>query len=365
MDPLTTLLAAAAATGPNTLQSQALMALRSGGPQESFFTRMGNPHPLQMQQLAQPTTPQLTPIITQPTMAPTAFTQPLSMPTMPMASPLADPAASALHLPTLQAIHRMQQQLWCQQCPSFRLHSQQRRCQETRRSIPKPIFPHSPQGSWPSWHSWRCRTSKHCAAVHTMFYSPACRQWQGDLRKAWDRAIHSPPAPQPAFWRQDKTHNSVLHRSQAPRRERQTRRLPSLDRSRSHTRPQHRRRRRSRSHCRDRRSRSHGARRAHRHRPRTSRSRSPSRAFVLRSRSQLGKLPVPDLRLTEGWMTKWSYRAPPPQPTGVREGASQSSAATDGDESTFCFLHGLDPGDRSSTTATSIPIPAIQLHSGP
>ena len=102
------------------------------------------------------------------------------------------------------------------------------------------------------------------------------------------------------------------------------------DRSRSHTRPQHRRRRRSRSHRRDRRSRSHGARRAHRHRPRTPRSRSPSRhsrdrAFVLRSRSQLGKLPVPDLRLTEEWMTKWSYTAPPPQPTGVREGASQSS----------------------------------------
>ena len=110
MDPLTTLLAAAAATGPNTLQSQALTALRSAGPQESFFTRVGNPHPLQMQQLVQPTTPQLSPIITQPTMAPTALTQPLSMPMMPMASPLADPTPSALHIPTLQAIHRMQQQ---------------------------------------------------------------------------------------------------------------------------------------------------------------------------------------------------------------------------------------------------------------
>ena len=66
MDPLTTLLAAAAATGPNTFQSQALTALRSAGPQESYFTRMGNPHPLQMPQLGQPTAPQLNPIITQP-----------------------------------------------------------------------------------------------------------------------------------------------------------------------------------------------------------------------------------------------------------------------------------------------------------
>ena len=171
MDPLTALLAAAAATGPNTLQSQALTALRSAGPQESFFTRMGNPHPLQAQQLAQPAPPQLTPTITQPTMAPmapTAFTQPLSA----TASLMADPTTGALHLPTLQ-----------------------------------------PHGSWPSWHSWRRRTSKHCAAAHTMFYSPACRQWQGDLYKTRHRAKHSPLAPQPASWRQDKTHNSVHHRS--------------------------------------------------------------------------------------------------------------------------------------------------------
>ena len=110
MDPLTTLLPAAAATGPNNLQSQALTALRSAGPQESFFTRMGNPHPLQVQQLAQPTTPQLNPIIAQPTSAPTAFPQQFPVPIMPLASPLADPAHTALHIPTLQAIHRMQQQ---------------------------------------------------------------------------------------------------------------------------------------------------------------------------------------------------------------------------------------------------------------
>ncbi|CAE7569870.1 unnamed protein product, partial [Symbiodinium pilosum] len=110
MDPLTTLLAAAAATGPNTLQSQALTALRSAGPQESFFTRMGNPHPLHVQQLAQPTTPQFNSIIAQQAPAPTAVQQHFPMPIMPLASPLADPAPTALHIPTLQPIHTMQQQ---------------------------------------------------------------------------------------------------------------------------------------------------------------------------------------------------------------------------------------------------------------
>ena len=195
MGPLTTLLAAAAATGPNTLQSQALTALRSAGPQESFFTRMGNPHPLQAQQLAQPTPPQLTPIITQPTMAPTAFTQPLSMPTMPMASPLADPAAGALHLPTLQAVHGMQQQ--ASPAPALVPTMPQIPTAANSDDAKRPDGVHPKQLSCttprqlPSWHSWRCRTSKRCAAVHTMFYSPACRQWQGDLRKAWDRATHS------------------------------------------------------------------------------------------------------------------------------------------------------------------------------
>ena len=230
MDPLTTLLAAAAATGPNTLQSQALTALRSAGPQESFFTRMGNPHPLQMQQLAQPTTPQLTPIITQPTMAPAAFTQPLSMPTMPMASPLADPAPSALHLPTLQAIHRMQQQ-----------------------ASPAP------------------------ALVPTM---PQLQTTQPDLH-GWDRAIHSPPAPQPAFCRQDKTHNSVLHRSHTQHHEGRDRRAVCHLRIAAGA---------TRGHSIDAiadpeptAETADHARRAHRHRPRTSRSRSPSRHWPSQS----------------------------------------------------------------------------------
>ena len=45
------------------------------------------------------------------------------------------------------------------------------------------------------------------------------------------------------------------------------------------------------------------------------------------SRSQLGKLPVPDLSLTGERMSKWSYRAPPPPPqhSGPQGGHSQSS----------------------------------------
>ena len=74
--------------------------------QESFFTRMGNPHPLQMQHFGQPTTPQLNPIMTQPVSAPTALAQQIPMPILPLAHPMADPATTGLHIPTLQAIHR-------------------------------------------------------------------------------------------------------------------------------------------------------------------------------------------------------------------------------------------------------------------
>ena len=205
MDPLTTLLAAAAATGPNTLQSQALTALRSAGPQESFFTRMGNPHPLQLQQLAQPVTPQLSPIIAQPTSAPTALSQQPAMPILPLASPLADPAPSALHIPTLQAIQRRQQQ-----------------------------------------------TNPAAAMMPMMPQTPTTQ-------------------PQAALPRDPTEYNQVNFPLLTPSR-------PSRD-----------------------------------------------QAFILRSRSQLGKLPVPDLQLDEEWMTKWSYRAPPTHHTGSREGFSQSS----------------------------------------
>ena len=309
MDPSTTVLAAAAATGPNTLQSQALTALRSA----------------------------LAPIIAQPTMAPTAFAQPLSMPTMPMASPLADPTPGALHLPTLQAIHRMQQQAspalalvpTIPQLPTTQPTATMPRdaMEYTQTNFPaltprqlavlaqlemqdqQALRSSAHNVLQPSLQTMAGRPTQSLGPGHTQLASTTTRL----LEAGQDTQLRPSSEPQAA-----------------PRRERQTRRLPSQDRSRSHTRPQRRRHRRSRSHRRDRRSRSHGARRAHRHRPRTPKSRSPNRrsrdrAFVLRSRSQLGKLPVPDLRLTEEWMIKWSYRAPPPQPTGVREGASQSS----------------------------------------
>ena len=199
MDPLTTLLAAAAATGPNTLQSQALTALRSAGPQESFFTRMGNPHPLQMQQLAQPTTPQLNPIITQPTSAPTALAQQIPMPIFPLAHPMADPATTGLHIPTLQAIHRMQQQ--ASPAPTMMPTMPQ-----TPTTQPPATSPRDPaeytQANFPSLTPRRCR-----AAAHATSCSLAIRQGQGDLRKAQEWATHSPPAPPHALWRQGKTHS--------------------------------------------------------------------------------------------------------------------------------------------------------------
>ena len=221
MDPLTTLLAAAAATGPNTLQSQALTALRSAGPQESFFTRMGNPHPLQVQQLAQPTTPQLNPIIAQPTSA-TALPQQFPMPIMPLASPLADPAPTALHIPTLQAIHRMQQQ--ASPAPAMIPMMPQTPTTQPQATMPRDPAEYTQANfpSWPFWHSWRCRTSKHCAAAHTTSCSPTFRQWQGDLRRARDWATHSPPAPPHALWRQDKTHSSDFDQSHTQRQEGET-----------------------------------------------------------------------------------------------------------------------------------------------
>ena len=199
MDPLTTLLAAAAATGPNTFQSQALTALRSAGPQESYFTRMGNPHPLQMQQLGQPTAPQLNPIITHPVSAPTALAQQIPMPILPLTHPMAEPATTGLHIPTLQAIHRMQQQAG--PAPTMMPTMPQTPTVQPPAALPRDPteytqanFPRLPQDSWPCWLSWRCRISKHCAAAHTTSYSLAIRQEQGDLRQAQARATHSPPA---------------------------------------------------------------------------------------------------------------------------------------------------------------------------
>ena len=374
MDPLTTLLAAAAATGPNTFQSQALTALRSAGPQESFFTRMGNPHPLQMQQLAQPTTPQLAPIITQPTMAPTAFTQPLSMPAMPMTSPTADPAPGALHLPTLQAIHRMQQQ--ASPAPALVPTMPQLPTTQPTATMPRDPMEYT-QTNFPALTPRQLAVLAQLemqdqqalrSSAHNVL-QPSLQPMAGDLRKAWGRATHSPPAPQPRLLEagQDSQLRPSSEPHAAPRRERQTRRLPSQDRSRSHTRPQHRRRRRPRSHRRDRRSRSHGTRRAHRHRPRTSRSRSPSHHSRDCATQQIPTWqaastgPTPDGRMDDQMELQGTSTT-----THRRQRRSKPIlAATNGDESTFCFLHGPDAGGHSCTTASSNQIPAIQLHSGP
>ena len=103
-------------------------------------------------------------------------------------------------------------------------------------------------------------------------------------------------------------------RSRSHHRQQRRRRHQSPNRRRHHS-PSHRRHH-SPSREVTRRSRSRHGRRTH---GRTAYSPSPLRrhrggAFVLRSRSQLGKLPIPDLHLNQEWSNKWSYRAPPPSP---------------------------------------------------
>ena len=323
MDPLTTLLAAAAATGPNTFQSQALTALRSAGPQESYFTRMGNPHPVQMQQLGQPTAPQLNPIIT--------LAQQIPMPILPLAHPKAEPATTRLHIPTLQAIHRMQQQ--ASPAPTMMPTMPQTPTAQPPATLPRDPAEYT-QANFPTLTPRQLAVLAQLEmqdqqALRSSVLQPGHQTGAGGPAPSTGMGHTQPTSttPRPLGTGQEAQLRFRSEPHTAPRRERQTRRLPSKDRSRSRSRPQHRRHRRSRSHRQDRRSRSHRARRTHRHRPRTPRSRSPSRpsrdqAFILRSRSQLGKL---DLQLDEEWMTKWSYRAPPPQHTGPREGFSQSS----------------------------------------
>ena len=333
MDPLTTLLAAAAATGPNTFQSQALTALRSAGPQESYFTRMGNPHPLQMQQLGQPTAPQLNPIITHPVSAPTALAQQIPMPILPLAHPMAEPATTGLRIPTLQAIHKMQQQAG--PAPTMMPTMPQTPTVQPPAALPRDPTEYT-QANFPSLTPRQLAVLAQLemqdqqamrSSAHNIL-QPGHQTGTGGPAPSTGTGYTQPTstAPRPSGTEQE---TQLCLRSEpraAPRRKRQTRRLPSKDRSRT----QHQRRGKSRSHRQDRRSRSDRARRTHRHRPRTPPSRSPSRpsrdqAFILRSRSQLGKLPVPDVQLDEEWMTKWNYRAPPPQHTGPREGFSQSS----------------------------------------
>ena len=307
MDPLTTLLAAAAATGPNTFQSQALTALRSAGPRESYFTRMDNPHPLQMQQLGQPTAPQLNPIITQPVSAPTALAQQIPMPILPLAHPMPEPATTGLHIPTLQAIHRMQQQAG--PAPTMMPTMPQTPTAQPPAALPRDPAEYT-QANFPSLTPRQLAVLAQLemqdqqalrSSAHNIL-QPGHQTGAGGPAPSTGMGYTQPTstAPRPLGTEQEAQLRLRSEPRTAPRRERETRRLPCKDRSRSRSRPQHRRHRRSRSHRQDRRSRSRRARRTHRHRPRTPQSRSPSRpsrdqAFILRSRSQLGKLPVPDL----------------------------------------------------------------------
>ena len=192
MDPLTTLLAAAAATGPNTFQSQALTALRSAGPQESYFTRMGNPHPLQMQQLGQPTAPQLNPIITQP--APTALAQQIPMPILPLAHPMTEPATAGLHIPTLQAIHRMQQQAG--PAPAMMPTMPQTPTAQPPAALPRDPAEYT-QANFPSLTPRQLAVLAQLAMQDQQALRSSAHNilQQGDLQQAQAWATHSPPAP--------------------------------------------------------------------------------------------------------------------------------------------------------------------------
>ena len=195
-----------------------------------------------MQQLAQPTTPQLTPIITQPTMAPTAFTQPLSMPTTPMASPLADPTPGALHLPTLQAIHRMQQQ--ASPTPALAPTIIQLPTTQPTATMPRDPMEYT-QTNFPALtprqlavlaqlemqDQQALRSSAHNVlqpSLQTMAGRPAQSLGSGHTQpgSTTTRLLEAG---------QDTQLRPSSEPHAAPRRERQTRRLPSQDRSRSHT----------------------------------------------------------------------------------------------------------------------------------
>ena len=196
MDPLITLLAAAAATGPNTLQSQALTALRSAGPQESFFTRMGNPHPLQLQQLAQPVTPQLSPIIAQQTSAPTALSQQPPTPILPLASPLADPAPTALHIPTLQAIQRMQQQT----NPAAAMMPMMQQTPTTQPQAALPLTPRQPsalQGSQQEPYAATAPTPSPIQEPPPRPTIPQPQSAQSSPAPTQDPSVQIPKPPQP------------------------------------------------------------------------------------------------------------------------------------------------------------------------
>ena len=119
----------------------------------------------------------------------------------------------------------------------------------------------------------------------------------------------------------------------APHSKRQTRRLASQDRSRSHTRPQHRRQSPIQKHRRDRRSRSHGARR------------SPSRPSVTKR-----------LYLTEesGPRAGVSQSSQPPMETGGAPSVSHIGPDPGGRQPRHSSLHHSDRGRPATRTLSEI-----------
>ena len=135
---------------------------------------------------------------------PAAFPTPI----MPLASPMTDPAPTALHIPTLQAIHRMQQQ--SSPAPT------------TMLMLPRNSAHNILQ---PGIHTAASGAAQNTGLGHTQPTSTASQP---------------PEAAQ---------QSQLRLRSEPHAVRRGTRRLSPKERSRSRTRPQHRRHRRSRSHA--------------------------------------------------------------------------------------------------------------------
>ena len=389
MDPLTSLLAAAAANGPNAAQTQALAALRSAalrsaGPQESFYTRMGNPHPLQTSPAMQsPTTqptakqptamqptamqpptmqpamlqpptmqpPTMQPSMMQPTMmqpsmthmgptmpqfqqtlpihfhpTPTSIQPQFHNTTLPFPTAPIDPVPTNLHIPTLQTIQRMQQQT----NPATRTVRAAGSTGTSSNSAYTPTQGSSAiyTGQLPLFDS---ATIGSVGAVGGTRPTGAAWQCAQGLAVTASSAINGDTRPRRSHQPGPKNRHctprncGATNTDQIPRRRSDAQSGPSNAQSKPPRRRRHqsssRRRHHSPSRDVERRSRSRRGRRAHGHHTRTNKSASPLRrsrggAFILRSLSQLGKLPIPDLHLNQEWTNKWSYRAPLPSPAG-------------------------------------------------
>ena len=283
---------------------------------------MGNPHPLEMQQLVQPPATHLAPIVTQHPPASTnsranlAFRRPSSPPftsshpkhsaTNP--APTMVPMMPQLHPAPAQATMPRDPTEYTQaNFPSLTprqlavLAQLEMQNQRTHSFATKP----------PSRDRWTCAEHRlgPYTATNTLRPLEATQDAQIRLRS-------EPPT--------------------APRGEMQTRRPSPRGRSRSRTRHPH-----------------------HAIADPEAATRTKDPAATERSRSQLGKLPAPDSSLTGERLSKWSYRAPPTRHnTHKRDTANLRSLR---------WRRERHRPTRSCTPATTAPIavPTIQLHGGP